>query len=196
MIRLTLTAEQRQELGRRIRQRGPSSVPAIRLEMVRLAARGWRIPRIARQVGCHEQTARKFVKAFQQRAFAGLEDRPRPGPRRRLTDEHLAALEALIDQTDRTWTTPQLVAWLEQQQHVRVHPDYLSRVLHQRRFAWKRTKRSVAHKRKDPDLYDAKVAELEVLKKQAQQGVIDLFFFDQSGFAPTLPTGYTWCRVG
>lgn len=26
--------------------------------------------------------------------------------------------------------------------------------------------------------------------------MIDLFYFDQSGFAPTLPTGYTWCRVG
>jgi hypothetical protein len=26
--------------------------------------------------------------------------------------------------------------------------------------------------------------------------LIDLHFFDQSGFAPTLPTGYTWCRVG
>jgi hypothetical protein len=26
--------------------------------------------------------------------------------------------------------------------------------------------------------------------------VIDLFFLDQSGFAPTLPTGYTWGRRG
>jgi hypothetical protein len=26
--------------------------------------------------------------------------------------------------------------------------------------------------------------------------VIDLFFLDQSGFAPTLPTGYTWARRG
>jgi hypothetical protein len=27
-------------------------------------------------------------------------------------------------------------------------------------------------------------------------GMIDLFFLDQSGFAPTLPTGYTWGRRG
>ncbi len=26
--------------------------------------------------------------------------------------------------------------------------------------------------------------------------MIDLHFFYQSGFAPTLPTGFTWCRVG
>jgi hypothetical protein len=26
--------------------------------------------------------------------------------------------------------------------------------------------------------------------------VIDLVFLDESGFAPTLPTGYTWARTG
>jgi len=26
--------------------------------------------------------------------------------------------------------------------------------------------------------------------------VIDLFYLDESGFAPTLPTGYTWARTG
>src|SRR3990172_9326553 len=27
-------------------------------------------------------------------------------------------------------------------------------------------------------------------------GAIDLYFLDESGFAPTLPTGYTWARIG
>ncbi len=167
MIQLHLTDEHQLELAQRLRQSaGPSPIPALRLEMIRLAAQGWRIPRIAQHLGCHEQTVRKFVKAFGDEGFAGLRHRPRPGPKRRLTDAHLTALETVIDTTDRTWTTPQLAALLEAEQHVRVHPDYLSRVLHRRRFAWKRTKRSVAHKRKDPDLYDAKVAALEDLKNR------------------------------
>ena len=170
MIHIQLTEEQAQELERRLRQHGSSPIPALRLEMVRLAGQGWHVTAIARHLGCHEQTARKFVKAFRDQSFTGLEDRPRPGPKRRLTDEHLTALEQVIDQSDRTWTTPQLVAWLEREQQVRVHPDYLSRVLHRRRFAWKRTKRSVAHKRKDPDQYDAKVAELDVLKNRLVKG--------------------------
>lgn len=166
MIRISLTDDQRQELERRLWQHGQSAVPFIRLEMVRLAADGWRIPRIARHLGCHEQTARKFIKAFGAGGFAGLEDRPRSGRPPQLTDDHLAALEQLIDQTARTWTTPQLVAWLVERYQVGVHPDYLSRVLHRRRFAWKRTQRSVAHKHKDSDLYDAKAAELEDLKNR------------------------------
>jgi len=27
-------------------------------------------------------------------------------------------------------------------------------------------------------------------------GLIELWYLDQSGFAPTLPTGYTWARIG
>lgn len=166
MLHLQLTDDQRRELDRRLRQQGAVPVPPLRLEMIRLAAEDWRIPRIAQHLDCHEQTVRKFVKAFQQEGFAGLVDRPRSGRPRRLTEERLTALATLLDHSERTWTTPQLATWLEQEHQVRVHPDYLSQVLHQRRFAWKRTKRSVAHKRKDPDLYDAKVAEIEVLKNR------------------------------
>jgi hypothetical protein len=34
------------------------------------------------------------------------------------------------------------------------------------------------------------------LQGAAEAGVIDLVFLDESGFAPTLPTGYTWARKG
>jgi hypothetical protein len=34
------------------------------------------------------------------------------------------------------------------------------------------------------------------LQGGAEAGVIDLVFLDESGFAPTLPTGYTWARTG
>src|SRR5215204_2078303 len=33
-------------------------------------------------------------------------------------------------------------------------------------------------------------------QKKARTGVIDLWFLDQSGFCPTLPTGYGWGRLG
>ena len=33
-------------------------------------------------------------------------------------------------------------------------------------------------------------------KNQARSGEIDLAFLDQSGFSPTMPTGYTWARIG
>lgn len=34
------------------------------------------------------------------------------------------------------------------------------------------------------------------MTREAQAGVTDLYHLDESGFAPTLPTGYTWAREG
>lgn len=138
--------------------------------MMRLADAGRNIPRIARHLGYHEQTVRKYIKTFLAWGFDRLPDRPRSGRPVRITQEHLLALEKLIDESDRTWTTRQLVDWLEEHFGVGVHPDHLSRLLHRRRFRWQRTKRSLAHKRKDPLLQAAKEAELEELKTSGPGG--------------------------
>ena len=164
MIRVALTAAEREELRARARAADPRT--RDRLEMVRLADAGWTVPRIARHLGAHEQTVRKYVRAFLAEGFDALPDRPRPGRPPTVTAAHLDALEALLDAGGRTWTTAQLAAWLEQEHAVRVHPDHLSVLLHARRFGWKRTVASVAHKRRDPDGYDAKVDELAGLKKK------------------------------
>jgi len=34
------------------------------------------------------------------------------------------------------------------------------------------------------------------LQQAAGAGQIDLYYLDEAGFAPTLPTGYTWARTG
>jgi transposase len=166
MIRVALTPAQHEELRTRTRTPGIAPRTRDRLEMVRLADAGWSVPRIARHLGAHEQTVRKYIKAVLADGFDALPDRPRPGRPPTITTAHLDALEARLDAGGRTWTTPQLGAWLDQEHAERVHPDHLRRLLHARRFGWKRTVASVAHKRRDPAGYDAKVAELDELKKR------------------------------
>ena len=169
LIRVQLSSDQRGELQQRTRQRGLSPQTRERLEMVRLADTGWNIPKIARYLGRQEATVRKYIRGFLAEGFDALPDRPRPGRPKKVTEEHLQAVEKLIDESKRTFTTPQLVRWLEQEHRVKISTDRLGRLLKQRRYRWKRTKRSVAHKRKDPDLQAAKKAELEVLKKSGPQ---------------------------
>ena len=164
MIRVELTPAQRAEL--RTRTRGADPRTRDRLEMVRLADAGWSIPCSAGHLGAHEQTVRRHAKAFLAAGFDALPDRPRPGRPPRVTAAHLAALAARLDAGGRTWTTPQLVEWLAREHGVRVHPAHRSRLLHGRGFGWKRTVRSVAHKRRDEAAYAAKVAELDGLKKR------------------------------
>jgi transposase len=137
--------------------------------MVRLSDLDWSVPKIAGYLRCHEQTVRKYVKAFRRDGFAALLDRPPPGRPPTLTEAHLLAVERLLDEAARrgeTWTAPQLADWLAQAHQVALTPAYLATRLRQRRLRWKRTKRSVRHKQqqhKDPTLQDRKVADLETL---------------------------------
>ena len=163
MIRVTLSDAERAELRARTRAADPRT--RDRLEMVRLADAGWSVPRIARHLGLHEQTVRRQVTAFLAGGFAALPDKPRSGRPPTVGEADLAAVEARLDAGGRTWTTRQLVAWLRDERGVAVHPDHLRRLLRRRRFGWMRTVSSVAHKRRDPAAYDAKVEELGELKK-------------------------------
>lgn len=166
IIRVTLTPEQRAELNRRARERTVAPRLRERLEFVRLSDLGWTIPRIAASLQRHQQTVRKYLKAYLAGGLAALPDQDRPGRPPTLTVADLAALERLLDEsaaTGRTWTLPHLVQWLADARHVIISAGYLSTVLAQRRFRWKRTKRSVRHKQKDPVLQAAKLADLESL---------------------------------
>jgi transposase len=164
-FRIRLTGDQWAEWHRRW-QAQATLRERTRLDIVWLSAWDWSVPRIARHVGLHEQTVRRVVTRFLVEGFAGLADRPRPGRPATLTAEDLAAVEALLDRAatqGETWTTPRLATWLAEVRNVRVNAEYLRARLRARTFRWKRTKRSVRHKQRDPDLQQRKQAELEVL---------------------------------
>lgn len=167
IIRVTLTEEQLAELNERARSRALAPQERERLEMVRLSHLGLTVPRIAAHLGRHPQTVRRVVTAFLAGGFASLRDRPRSGRPAVLTGPVLAALEQRLDAdaaAGRTWTAPQLAAWLRDEHRVSITPAWLAERLSARRFRWKRTRASLRHKQADPDLQAAKAAELGVLK--------------------------------
>jgi transposase len=166
VIRVTLTPEQRAELNERARVRTLAPRLRDRLEMVRLSDLGQTIPQIARQLGVHEQTVRKYLKAFLDSGFAALPDRPVPGCPPTVTPADVAALGHLLDEAaaqGHTWTTPQLRHWLATERGVHISTGRLGVVLRRERLRWKRTKRSVRHLQKDPALQEAAKAHLESL---------------------------------
>ena len=167
ILRLALTPAERAELDRRLRARTTARREYERLEMVDAVADGATIPRAARMLGVHEQTVRKFVTRFAAEGFAGLADRPRAGRPARLTDDALAAVEARLDEDARTgartWTLPQLAAWLAEERGVVVTPDHLGARLKRRDFRWKRTKRATTRKQSDPDRQEEAAADLALL---------------------------------
>ncbi len=168
VTRLELTPTQRDELDRRLRTRTIQRREYERLAMIDAVAAGATVPAAARALGVHEQTVRKFVARFATGGFAGLADRPRAGRPARVSDDDVAAVATRLDDDARTgartWTLPQLAAWLAEERAVLVTPDHLGVRLKRRGFRWKRTKRATAHKQGDPDRQDAAAADLALLR--------------------------------
>jgi len=166
IIHVTLTAKQRDELNQRARAQTLPPRLRERLEMVRLSDLGQTIPQIAHALGHHEQTVRKYLKAFLAAGFAALPDRAVPGRPPTITRADLDALGHVLDATaaqGRTWTTAQLRQWLVTERGVHISTDRLGVLLRRERFRWKRTKHSVRHLQKDPALQEAAHAHLESL---------------------------------
>ena len=166
IIRIRLTPEQREELNQRARARTLAPRLRERLEMVRLSDLGQTIPQIAQTLGHHDQTVRKYLKAFVADGFAALPDRPIPGRPPSIRRADLDALGQLLDTAaaqGETWTTPRLRQWLARERGVRISTDRLGRLLRRERMRWKRTKHAVRHKQTDPALQEAAQAHLESL---------------------------------
>jgi transposase len=198
LLKLQLSRKDYHEVHRRLEHDTLSARQRRRLEVLSWADRGLRMHEITWRVGLSEQTVRAIVHAFAERGFAGLVDRPRAGRPPTLGPADLAALEALLDQdaqAGRTWTLGQLADWLLRERQVRLSTSRLSRILHRQRFGYKRAKRSVQHKA-DPDRQAAKEDDLATLELAARDGLLDVYFLDESGFAPSFPVSYTWARLG
>jgi transposase len=162
-----LTAAQWADLKAAQQAKGVERRLWVRLEMVRLAARGDPIPVVAADLGVHPQTVRAQVKALLTGGVAAPADAPRSGRPPKLTEAVLTALEARLDADGacgaRTWKLPQAAAWLAEARGVAVNAGYLGEALKRRGFRWKRTKRSSRHQQTDDDRQDRNEADLALL---------------------------------
>ena len=114
-VTVTLTASERTVLKKRVRGAKTSWRDRLRAEIVLAAARGRRTARIARDLRCDEDTVRKWRGRFAAEGLEGLEDRPRSGRRRRISEEDRAVIVALACQLPgetgvplSRWTGPEL----------------------------------------------------------------------------------------
>lgn len=77
---MTLDAEQRAELQRRVRAGTSFQRDAVRARIILACEQGGSAAAVARQVGVHRRTVERWRARFQPHGLDGLQDRPRPGP--------------------------------------------------------------------------------------------------------------------
>ena len=121
-VPVTLTAAERKTLKKRVRGAKTCWRDRLRAQIVLAAAQGRDNARIAARLGVAVDTVRKWRGRFAERGLPGLEDLPRSGRPRRISEADRAAVVALACQLPAAtgvplsrWTGPELAAELTAQ---------------------------------------------------------------------------------
>ncbi|MFI6931756.1 transposase [Streptomyces sp. NPDC050287] len=166
ILTVELTQGQESDVRERLRKRDLAPHTRLRLECIRLMARGMTVPEVADVLECNDVTVRAAVHRFARGGFEALEDAPRTGRPPSLSRADRDALAGLLAESanqGRTWTAAALCEWLHAERGAEISPAWLTEVLRQEGFRWKRTRDTRRHKA-DPVLQQAARAQLEDLR--------------------------------
>lgn len=88
-----------------------------------------------------------------------------------------------------------ICALVKEEFEISVSKKTIKRILKAMKFSWHRIRKKVKG-RPDPVEYEQKKEALGVFKEQDKQGLIDLYYFDESGFCLDPYVPYAWQEVG
>jgi len=183
-----LTEEQRVLLHKTMRD-DPSFRARSRAHSLLLSAQGKTIKDIAQTYRVHRVTVSAWLHKWEQHGAASLHDQPRSGRPCKLTAAEQALAQHYLKDEPRTLKAAVDRIAHKSEKHISI--STLKRLAKKARLRWKRVRKSLK-KLRDPDAFARCQRELEALQKLEDQGCIDLYYFDEAGFAldPTIP--YAW----
>lgn len=183
-----LTDEQRALLETTMKE-GTAFRARSRAHSLLLSAAGTPIKTIAETYQVHRVTVSAWIKNWELHGAQSLYDQPRSGRPSKLTPAEQALAKHYIKENPRS--LKQVVERLANKTEKRLSISSLKRLAKKARLRWKRVRKSLKRLR-DPEAFAKGKRELAALQKQEDQGKIDLYYFDESGFAldPSLP--YAW----
>ncbi len=149
---ITVTAEQRAAVERRLGQRDLGRRERERLEMVKAVALDYDAVAIAAWSGRTVRTVQRWLNRLVLAGLDGLGDAPQPGRPARADAAYRAALEQAVTTAPReldlpfdVWTSARLSAYLEEQTGVRLAPGWIRALLSQQDFVCGRPKHTLQH---------------------------------------------------
>ena len=187
-----LNAETRKLLHRIYRASQRHRVRA-RAHGILLSAQGYTTTQLMEIFHVDRVTIYNWVNAWDSRGVAGLYDRKGKGRKPKLSLEQKAQIKRWAKAFPKN--LGKICALIREVFGISVSRETVKRVLKAFRFSWRRIRRKVKGE-PDPEVYQAKLQELEKLKRQAEQGDIDLRYFDESGFCLVPYVPYAWQEHG
>ena len=149
---ISVTPKQREEVERQLQRTDLRRRVRERLEMVKAAALGDDVGRIARWSRRSIETVEHWLARFADGGVAALADAPRSGRPVQATEAYVAAMETALETPPKqvglafdAWTSERLSSYLEQQTGVSISPGWLRALLAERGWVCGRPKHTLKH---------------------------------------------------
>jgi len=152
-----LTEEEAAAVKRLAHSRTAAARLVERARIVWLSSQGWRVPAIAAEVGCGQDTARLWLRRFDAAGLEGLADAPRAGRPATYTPEQIGAVVAAALTDPQAlglpfgdWTYDRLAAYMDEVAGIPIKRSRIQEVLVAEGLRW-RQEETWFGQRVDPD---------------------------------------------
>ena len=164
-----------------------------RANAVLLSDKQMSLQSVASVCGVCRQTASIWLNNWETDGICGLLDKPGRGRRKILSPEKEIEVVDLIKAFPRSLN--KVLAEIQNRWDIKLSKSTLKGLCKKAKLSWKRVRKSLRGKRNEEKFTEA----LEVIKglmNQADDGEIDFYYFDESGFTlePCVP--YAWQEIG
>lgn len=164
-----------------------------RAHAILLSNDGKTVNEIAEIFGVDRDTVTNWLNRWDEEGLDGLPDKPRSGASPKLDEsERQIALELLKKYPNQS---KRVIEELEKKVGKKISLSTLKRLARASGLRWKRMRRSSKGQR-DEEAFREAQNDLIELQESHDQGDIDLYYFDESGFTLTPSVPYGWQEIG
>ena len=164
-----------------------------RAQCMLLSYQGYTIKELAHIFHVDRITIYNWFSNWESRRFAGLYDRKGKGRHPIFDQEQKEQIRQWVKLYPKNMN--KVIAFIQKEFDLSASKSTIKRILKSLQMSWRRIRRKV-NGQPDPEIYKEQKEALEVLIEEDKQGIIDLRYYDESGFClvPYIP--YAWQEQG
>ncbi|MGH9988771.1 MAG: IS630 family transposase, partial [Nitrososphaeraceae archaeon] len=176
-------------LLQRIYQKSKYHQVRQRAQCILLSYQGYMTNELAHIFKVNRITIYNWFNEWESCHFAGLYDRKGKGRPPLFNQDQKEQIRQWVKLYPKNLN--QVIALIQKEFDLSASKSTIKRVLKSLNFSWHRIRRRVKGK-PDPGIYQQRKEALEVLLEEDKQGIIDLYYFDESGFCLVPYVPYAW----
>jgi transposase len=164
-----------------------------RAHCILLSSQNYSIAQLMEIFSVSRKTLYNWWNNWDEQGVIGLYNRPGRGRKKTFNAEQVEQIRAWVQQSPRQ--LKQVMAKIREEWGITTSTETIKRVLKAIGMSWHRFRRVVGGQ-PDAEEYEQKQAELAGLKQLEDQGELDLYYLDETGFCliPCIP--YGWQLIG